>query len=162
MDTASSVIDQMDHHPDWKHVDNEVDVRLSTHDAGNNVSLKDIILARSMVIFNFKSPPQYLSLQDHIANQLANHHPVSALNPNPLNLDSVATDAFSEETLEKERYVPKAAREDRWIRRFPDSRDEVADRSSKQEETSVQTQKKPADKHGDSASSDHYTQKTNL
>ena len=50
MDTVSSVIDQMDHHPDWKHVDNEVDVRLSTHDAGNNVSLKDIILARSMVI----------------------------------------------------------------------------------------------------------------
>ena len=79
-------------------------------------------------------------------------------------MESVASDAFHEETLEKERYVPKAVREDRWIRRVPDHRDEVSDRSKPEqiETTSVQTQKKPGEKHGDSTSSDHYTQKTNL
>jgi len=148
MDTASGVIDQMDHHPDWKHVDNEVDVRLSTHDAGNNVSLKDIILARSM---------------DHIANQLKNQKPLSALNSPKVDLNTLATDAFHEENLEKERYVSKAAREEKWIRRVPTNLDEVHDRSKQElETTQVETSKKPAEKRGDSESSDHYTQKSNL
>ena len=78
-------------------------------------------------------------------------------------MDSVANDAFHESTLEQERYVSKAAREDKWVRRVPDSRDEVSDRSKQQlETTQVQTSKKPAEKRGDSEASDHYTQKSNL
>lgn len=36
------------HHPDWSNVYNSVSVRLSTHDAGDKVTEKDIQLAKSI------------------------------------------------------------------------------------------------------------------
>lgn len=49
MDSVARIIDTMDHHPEWQQVDTEVDVKLSTHDAGNSVSEKDVLLAKAMV-----------------------------------------------------------------------------------------------------------------
>jgi len=50
MDASASIIDEMDHHPNWHQIDGEVDVKLNTHDIGNNISYKDILLARTLVI----------------------------------------------------------------------------------------------------------------
>ena len=36
------------HHPDWSNVYNRVVVRLSTHDAGNRITGKDVALAEAM------------------------------------------------------------------------------------------------------------------
>lgn len=36
------------HHPDWSNVYNSVSIRLSTHDAGNKVTEKDIKLAKAV------------------------------------------------------------------------------------------------------------------
>jgi len=52
MDASASIVDEMDHHPNWQHVDNEVDVKLNTHDIGNSISYKDILLARTLVIIH--------------------------------------------------------------------------------------------------------------
>lgn len=49
MDSVARIVDTMDHHPEWQQVDCEVDVKLTTHDAGDSVSEKDILLARAMV-----------------------------------------------------------------------------------------------------------------
>jgi len=38
----------MDHHPDWTNVYNRVAVRLNTHDAGGEVTAKDVELARKI------------------------------------------------------------------------------------------------------------------
>jgi 4a-hydroxytetrahydrobiopterin dehydratase len=38
--------EEMNHHPDWTNVYNRVAIRLSTHDAGDKVTAKDIVLAR--------------------------------------------------------------------------------------------------------------------
>ena len=35
----------LDHHPEWTNVYNRVAIRLSTHDAGNTVTAKDVALA---------------------------------------------------------------------------------------------------------------------
>lgn len=37
--------ESMNHHPDWRNVYNRVEVKLSTHDAGDKVTAKDIELA---------------------------------------------------------------------------------------------------------------------
>lgn len=37
-----------DHHPEWTNVYNRVVVRLTTHDAGNRISAKDVALARKI------------------------------------------------------------------------------------------------------------------
>ena len=37
--------EKMDHHPDWSNVYNKVDIKLSTHDAGDIVTDKDRELA---------------------------------------------------------------------------------------------------------------------
>lgn len=44
---AATVIEKMNHHPDWSNVYNRVDVRLSTHDAGG-VTRLDLDLAALM------------------------------------------------------------------------------------------------------------------
>ncbi|MBP6865892.1 MAG: 4a-hydroxytetrahydrobiopterin dehydratase [Candidatus Didemnitutus sp.] len=38
----------MDHHPEWTNVYGRVAIRLTTHDAGNRVSAKDVALARKI------------------------------------------------------------------------------------------------------------------
>ena len=38
----------MDHHPEWTNVYNRVAVRLTTHDAGNRVTAKDVNLAKRL------------------------------------------------------------------------------------------------------------------
>jgi 4a-hydroxytetrahydrobiopterin dehydratase len=45
MQSAASEIDAVDHHPDWTNVYNTVDVRLTTHSAGNRVTAKDFVVA---------------------------------------------------------------------------------------------------------------------
>jgi len=37
-----------EHHPDWSNVYNKVEIRLSTHDAGNKVTDKDRALASAI------------------------------------------------------------------------------------------------------------------
>lgn len=46
MTRVAQIADEMDHHPDWHNVYNKVDIRLSTHDAGDVVTETDRELAR--------------------------------------------------------------------------------------------------------------------
>ena len=46
MQKASIEIEKLNHHPEWTNVYNKVEVRLTTHDAGNIVTEKDWELAR--------------------------------------------------------------------------------------------------------------------
>jgi 4a-hydroxytetrahydrobiopterin dehydratase len=48
MNSVSTEINELDHHPEWTNVYNTVTVRLTTHDAGNKITEKDIRLARAM------------------------------------------------------------------------------------------------------------------
>jgi len=43
--------EKMDHHPDWSNVYNTVEIRLSTHSAGNVVTDKDRKLAQKIDSF---------------------------------------------------------------------------------------------------------------
>jgi hypothetical protein len=45
MNIAKAKCDELDHHPDWSLNGNTLDIKLSTHDHGNNVTLKDWELA---------------------------------------------------------------------------------------------------------------------
>ncbi len=45
MSSVALLAEKMDHHPDWGNVYNRVNIRLSTHDAGNTVTDKDRKLA---------------------------------------------------------------------------------------------------------------------
>ncbi len=40
--------EELNHHPEWTNVYHRVVVRLTTHDAGNQVTAKDVELARRM------------------------------------------------------------------------------------------------------------------
>ena len=46
MSACRADIDQLNHHPEWTNVYNSVSVRLTTHDAENVVTDKDIALAK--------------------------------------------------------------------------------------------------------------------
>lgn len=46
MQKAVPLIGQLDHHPCWTNVYNKVEVTLTTHDAGNTVTDKDVALAK--------------------------------------------------------------------------------------------------------------------
>ena len=46
MSACREEIDRLNHHPEWTNVYNSVNVRLTTHDAGNVVTDKDIVLAK--------------------------------------------------------------------------------------------------------------------
>ena len=45
MSGVALIAEKMDHHPDWTNVYNQVNIRLSTHDAGNKITEKDRKLA---------------------------------------------------------------------------------------------------------------------
>ena len=45
MTRVALIAEKMDHHPEWSNVYNKVNIRLSTHDAGNTVTDKDRTLA---------------------------------------------------------------------------------------------------------------------
>ena len=38
--------EELNHHPDWSNVYNRVEIRLTTHDAGDRITAKDVELAR--------------------------------------------------------------------------------------------------------------------
>ena len=48
MTRAALTAAQMNHHPEWTNVYNRVAVRLSTHDADNKVTRKDVELAKRL------------------------------------------------------------------------------------------------------------------
>jgi len=45
MSDVAQLAEHHDHHPDWRNVYNLVDITLTTHDAGNQVTEKDLRLA---------------------------------------------------------------------------------------------------------------------
>jgi len=45
MTRVAIVAEKMNHHPSWSNVYNKVEIRLSTHDAGNTITEKDLSLA---------------------------------------------------------------------------------------------------------------------
>lgn len=46
MQQVADVSEEMDHHPWWSNVYNKVEIELTTHDAGNTVTDRDIKLAQ--------------------------------------------------------------------------------------------------------------------
>ena len=48
MTRVAFVAEKMNHHPDWSNVWNKVEIKLSTHDAGNTVTEKDRKLAAAI------------------------------------------------------------------------------------------------------------------
>ena len=48
MTRVSLLAEKMDHHPKWTNVWNVVEIWLSTHDAGNTVTVKDKKLAEAI------------------------------------------------------------------------------------------------------------------
>lgn len=40
--------EKTDHHPDWRNVYNRVEIWLTTHDAGNSVSARDVAMATAI------------------------------------------------------------------------------------------------------------------
>lgn len=45
MSKVALIAEKMDHHPNWSNVYNKVEIKLSTHDAGNKITDKDRKLA---------------------------------------------------------------------------------------------------------------------
>jgi 4a-hydroxytetrahydrobiopterin dehydratase len=45
MTKVAILAEKMNHHPEWSNVYNRVHIELTTHDAGNTVTEKDIVLA---------------------------------------------------------------------------------------------------------------------
>ncbi|GET86628.1 pterin-4-alpha-carbinolamine dehydratase, putative [Leishmania tarentolae] len=48
MDTVAPICEKMQHYPYWSNVYNYLYVELTTHDANNNVTQKDVDLAKAM------------------------------------------------------------------------------------------------------------------
>ena len=48
MTKVAEIAEQMNHHPWWANVYNRVEIELSTHDAGNTVTQKDLDLAEAI------------------------------------------------------------------------------------------------------------------
>ena len=48
MTKVAMLSEKMDHHPNWSNVYNKVEIRLSTHDAGNVVTDNDRNLAKAI------------------------------------------------------------------------------------------------------------------
>lgn len=45
---AGFMIEKLNHHPEWTNVYNKIEVKLTTHDAGNRVTDKDYELAAAL------------------------------------------------------------------------------------------------------------------
>ena len=48
MSRVALIAEKMDHHPNWSNVYNQVEISLTTHDAGNTVTDKDRKLAAAI------------------------------------------------------------------------------------------------------------------
>ncbi len=48
MTRVALAAEKMDHHPEWSNVYNKVEIKLSTHDAGDKVTDKDRKLAKAI------------------------------------------------------------------------------------------------------------------
>ncbi|MEM7078097.1 MAG: 4a-hydroxytetrahydrobiopterin dehydratase [Pseudomonadota bacterium] len=48
MTQVALLAEAMDHHPEWSNVYNRVDIRLTSHDASNTVTERDINLAKQI------------------------------------------------------------------------------------------------------------------
>ncbi|MBW6498197.1 MAG: 4a-hydroxytetrahydrobiopterin dehydratase [Bacteroidales bacterium] len=48
MTHVAFLAEKHNHHPEWKNVYNKVEIRLSTHDAGNRITEKDRELAKAI------------------------------------------------------------------------------------------------------------------
>lgn len=48
MTRVAFIAEKMGHHPEWKNVYNKVEISLSTHDAGNTVTAKDLKMAEAI------------------------------------------------------------------------------------------------------------------
>lgn len=48
MSRVAEAAEELQHHPDWNNVYNKVVIKLSTHDAGNKITEKDIKLAEAI------------------------------------------------------------------------------------------------------------------
>ena len=46
MQKVADVAEEMDHHPWWSNVYNKIEIELTTHDAGNTVTKRDLKLAQ--------------------------------------------------------------------------------------------------------------------
>ncbi|MBC5774619.1 4a-hydroxytetrahydrobiopterin dehydratase [Pontibacter sp. KCTC 32443] len=46
MQKVATVAEEMDHHPWWSNVYNKIEIELTTHDAGNTVTKRDLKLAQ--------------------------------------------------------------------------------------------------------------------
>ena len=45
MTEVAELAEEQNHHPEWSNVYNRVSIRLTTHDAGNSITMKDRALA---------------------------------------------------------------------------------------------------------------------
>ena len=52
MSRVALAAEKMNHHPKWTNVYNEVEIWLSTHDAGDTVTEKDRLLAAKIDVIN--------------------------------------------------------------------------------------------------------------
>jgi len=48
MTEVALVAEKLDHHPNWSNVYNKVEIQLTTHDAGNQITKKDHQLAKAI------------------------------------------------------------------------------------------------------------------
>lgn len=48
MTRVAMIAEKMNHHPVWTNVYNRVEIRLSTHDAGNTITEKDRLMATAI------------------------------------------------------------------------------------------------------------------
>lgn len=48
MAQVALLVEKHDHHPWWSNVYNKVEIKLSTHDAGNTITKKDLDLAKGI------------------------------------------------------------------------------------------------------------------
>lgn len=48
MTQVAFLAEKLNHHPDWRNIWNTVEIRLTTHDAGNIITQKDIDLAEGI------------------------------------------------------------------------------------------------------------------